>query len=77
VKPKLRAFVVCAEWNGNPFTRELLDVDAANEAEARRIAQRTMDDDYEPGGVIVGVEERRPDGGWNVSSFTFPVDSHG
>lgn len=43
---------------GYPDTIEEVDVVATSTEEARQRIQQTLDDDYEPGGIIAHVEQR-------------------
>lgn len=55
---RFTAFVRYCEEGGGSQAIEEIDVDARGEGEARDVASRAVEADYEPDGVIVRVEER-------------------
>lgn len=44
--------------NSEEFAVEEIDVQASHTEEARWLVQQELDADYEPGGVIVHIEQR-------------------
>lgn len=60
-RDELRRFTAFVRFDfdeGDEYAIEEIDVDARDENEARDVARRALDVDYEPDGVIVRVEER-------------------
>lgn len=54
----LRRYTAFVRFGEDEYAIEEIDVDARSEGEARDVARRALDADYEEGGVIFRVEER-------------------
>lgn len=54
----LNRYTIFVSWDGGKSIDEEIDIDAANEIQARNIAEELLKTDYEPGGKIIEIQER-------------------